>query len=342
MSLPNKESANCTSCGSPIIGKASQGATCTGCALLLTLGIVQKPSTSFDGSSASAEGSGRLADFGDYQIGEEIGRGGMGVVYAARQKSLNRDVALKMILAGQLASERAVRRFRFEAETAASLEHSNILSVYEVGEHDTFHYFTMRLIVDARPVSVLALQSGSREEQRTIAEVMAKIAHAVGFAHGRGLLHRDLKPANVLVDEEGEPFIADFGLAKFIEDQGNAQLTASQAVIGTPSYLSPEQVSSGATTTATDIYGLGAILYELLTGRPPFIGRSTATILRKVVEESPWTPSQIDSSIDKDLEVICLRCLEKEQKHRFQAAREVASELERYLRGEPIPIETDQ
>ena len=324
----------CPSCGVSLTHEAE----CTSCALLLALGVLKNTRRLEETSSDVVASTSVFSDFADYEIGEEIGRGGMGVVYAARQKSLNREVALKMILAGQLASEHTVQRFRFEAESAARLEHPNILPVYEVGEHDTFHYFSMRLIAGARPASVLALRTGSRAEHLAVAELMAKVAHAVGFAHGRGLLHRDLKSANVIVDRDGEPYIADFGLAKIIEGE-SAQLTMTETLMGTPSYLAPEQVSlddSGKITTSTDIYGLGAILYELLTGRPPFVGSSTATILRKVAEETPWAPSQIDSSVDADLEVICLRCLEKEPHHRFATAEDLAAELERFIRGEPI------
>ena len=222
--------------------------------------------------------------FGDYELQKELGRGGMGVVYKARQVSLNRPVALKMIKAGALADEAELRRFRNEAEAVALLDHAGIVPVYEVGEHDGQNYFSMKLVEGGN----LAEQLPTFEANpRAAATLMAETAEAVHHAHMRGILHRDLKPANILVDAEGHPHVTDFGLAKLIES--DVELTASGAIMGTPSYMSPEQASGrrASITTATDVYGLGAILYALLTGKAPFTGDSLVDTLQAVKERPP-------------------------------------------------------
>lgn len=291
------------------------------------------------GAGAPAEtGSTGFTELGDYAISGELGRGGMGVVFRARQRSLNRPVALKMILAGQLASPESVQRFRMEAETAAGLHHPNILPVYEVGEHETFHYFTMRLLEPATSISTLALpEQPSLEQQRAVAGCLAKVARAVAFAHSHGVLHRDLKPANVLMDADGEPFVCDFGLAKVMHGS-DSHLTLTCMVLGSPSYLSPEQAAGNhdAISTATDVYGLGAILYELLTSRPPFKADSAVATLHEVRESSVVRPGARRAALHPDLEMICLRCLEKTPEHRYPGAAEVVDELERFVRGEPV------
>jgi tRNA A-37 threonylcarbamoyl transferase component Bud32 len=271
--------------------------------------------------------------FGDYEILEEIARGGMGVVYKARQVSLNRIVALKMILSGQLAGEEEVERFRTEAEAAGNLKHPNIVAIHEVGQHDGRYYFSMDYIEGQSLAEVI--RAGPLPARKA-AEYVKTVAEAVHFAHQRGTLHRDLKPQNVLVDANDQPHITDFGLAKRVE--GDNGLTATGAVLGTPSYMSPEQASGRQADIGphSDVYSLGASLYEMLTGRPPFCAASAVATLRQVMDDPPTAPHELNRDVPEDLDTICLKCLEKSTNVRYHSARELAEELGRFLNHEPI------
>src|SRR5262245_15331225 len=276
-------------------------------------------------------------DLGDYVLLEKIAEGGMGVVYKARQKNPNRLVALKMIRSGQFATEDDVRRFRQEAEQAAALDHPNIVPVYEVGVVGGQHFFTMKLIEGGGLNQHLERY---RSDPRAAARLLIVVARAVHHAHQRQVLHRDLKPGNILLDAEGRPHVADFGLAKRLvspgSESGAGPLTVSGAVIGTPEYMAPEQAAGRKLTTAADVYALGAILYSCLTGRPPFRGSDWMATLQQVREDLPVPLRSLNPVVPRDLETICLKCLEKESGKRYGSAEALAEELERWLRGEPI------
>jgi WD40 repeat protein len=296
----------------------------------------ETPEVSDEGRTATVSPAHRgLGRFGDYELLEEIASGGMGIVFRARQVSLNRIVALKLILTGQFARETEIKRFRAEAEAAARLDHPNIVPIYEVGEADGRHFFSMRFM-DGGTLTARMGDTKSRLSNDSAVRLLAKVCGAVHFAHQRGILHRDLKPGNVLLSAEGEPSVSDFGLAKFME--GASETTASGTVLGSPSYMAPEQASGrpGEVSTAADVYSLGAILYEMLTGQPPFRADTPLATLRQVVEQEPKRPSTVNLRADPDLEIICLKCLEKEPQRRYESARALEEDLQRWLRHEPI------
>jgi tRNA A-37 threonylcarbamoyl transferase component Bud32 len=329
---------HCPQCGKPLASNAPQG-LCPACLLQAAL-----PGQSTAASllahdlpptnTNSPELGARLQYFGDYELIEEIARGGMGVVWKARQTSLHRTVALKMIGAGALASADEVQRFLREAEAAANLQHPNIVAIHEVGEHDGQHYFSMDYVA-GRDLGAL-VREGPLPAQRA-ARYVKIIAEAIHFAHQRGTLHRDLKPQNVLIDGADQPRITDFGLAKIMEQQ-DSRLTQSGVVMGSPSYMPPEQAAGRHADIGphSDVYSLGAMLYELLTGRPPFRAATAMATLLQVIEAEPTSPRRRQADVPPDLDTICLKCLEKSPTARYPSARELAEELNRFLKGEPI------
>ena len=287
-----------------------------------------------DGSTGAGLQPGtRIGYFGDYELLKVLGEGGMGIVYKARQLSLNRSVAVKMIRAARFPSADEVRRFQNEAEAVARLDHPNIVPIFEVGQFEDQHYFSMKLIggesLDKRLKEYVA-------DPRRAAQLVAMIADAIHHAHQRGILHRDLKPANILIDPEGQPHVTDFGLAKRVE--GDSDLTRSGAIMGTPAYMAPEQASGklGVVTTVTDVYGLGAILFALLTGRAPFGGTTVLDTLEQVRERPPDSPRRLNPRVPRDLDVICLKCLAKDPARRYPSAQALADDLGCYLAGTPI------
>jgi eukaryotic-like serine/threonine-protein kinase len=316
----------CTKCGATISAESPRG-FCGVCLFKTGLGDFA------DGKIESGIAASVPIDFGDYELLEEIGRGGQGVVYRARQKSLNRTVALKVIGLGQWSSAPHLRRFRRDAEAAASLEHPQIVPIYEIGERDGSCYFSMKFVEGGQLDQVVRRQPISI---RRAAELLVKIARTVQFAHEHGILHRDIKPGNILLDKSGQPHLSDFGLARLVEQEST--ITNSFDVLGTPSYMAPEQ-AAGRTkelTPAADVYSLGAVFYQLLTGQPPFAGGTTYETVRLVLETEPRQPRLVNPKIDRDLSTICLKCLEKDPKRRYLAAAELAEDVERWLQHEPI------
>jgi serine/threonine protein kinase len=284
-------------------------------------------------SEKAARSAETLGELGDYQLLEVVGRGGQGVVFRARQKSLNRTVALKMISLGSWATEAHLKRFRREAEAAASLEHPGIVPIYEVGEGDGSCYFSMRFVEGGQLDQVIKRRPTSI---RQAAELISKIARTVHFAHEHGILHRDIKPGNILLDAKSEPLLTDFGLARLVEAEST--VTRTKEVMGTPSYMAPEQAMGNnlAVSSATDVYGLGAVLYQLLTGHPPFAGGTTYETIKLVLDSEPRQPRLLNPKIDRDLSTICLKCLEKDPKRRYSSALALAEDLEHWLKHEPI------
>lgn len=276
---------------------------------------------------------GNLPQFGDYELMQEVGRGGMGVVYRARQISLGRVVALKMILSGQFANSTEVSRFLNEAAAAAKLDHPHIVPIYDVGECDGRHYFSMGFVEGPTLDETLKMKPLPPE---SAADIVRKLALAVAYAHQRGIIHRDLKPANILLDVKGEPRITDFGLAKLNEGEGG--FTATGDIVGTPSYMTPEQAAGriNEVKETADVYALGAILYACTTGRPPFQAKSPTDTILAVLEAEATLPSSLNRETPAELESIILRCLEKKPEDRYPSATALAQDLERFLLGEPV------
>src|SRR5437870_6262304 len=315
-------------CGSKLFADAPQG-FCSLCLFKTGLGPLQDEDEDALGSSAAR----MQMEFGDYKLLEEIGRGGQGVVYRAHQKSLNRTVALKVIGLGQWASKANLKRFRREAEAAAHLEHPGIVPIHEVGERDGQCYFSMKFIEGGQ------LDEVARREPMPIrgaVELIAKVARTVHYAHEHGILHRDIKPGNILLDQKGEPHLTDFGLARLVESEST--VTRTMEVLGTPSYMAPEQAvgNNAAVSSVTDVYGLGAVLYQLLTGQPPFAGGTTYETIKLLLDTEPRQPRLLNPKIDRDLSTICLKCLEKDPKRRYSSALALAEDLERWFKHEPI------
>src|SRR5436309_8082962 len=339
----------CRKCGAEIFADAPEG-LCTVCLFETGLGLIARPSVAAGdrGSLENTETSDAnaaphikkaprpaktLAEFGDYELLEEIGRGGQGVVYRAHQKSLNRTVALKIIGLGHWATEAHLKRFRLEAEAAASLEHPGIVPIHEVGERDGSCYFSMKFIEGGQLDEVVKQTPMSI---RQAAELIAKVARTVHYAYEHGILHRDIKPGNILLDQKGEPHLTDFGLARLVESEST--VTRTLEVLGTPSYMAPEQAvgNNAAVGSVTDVYGLGAVLYQLLTAQPPFAGGTTYETIRLLCDTEPRLPRVLNGKIDRDLSTICLKCLEKDPKRRYSSAVAFAEDLERWLKHEPI------
>src|SRR5438876_1891915 len=344
----------CGKCGAKIFAEAPQE-FCSACLLETGLGLFVDEPVAGDGlsavASAEADYPGRcddaplpdrkkaaraakmLGDFGDYELLEEIGCGGQGVVYRAHQKSLNRTVALKVIGLGRWATTAHIKRFRLEAEAAARLNHPCIVPIYEVGERDGVCYFSMGLVEGGQLDAIL------KREPVPIwraVELIDKLARTIHYAHEHNILHRDIKPGNILVDKNGEPHLTDFGLARLVEAEST--ITGTKEVLGTPSYMAPEQAAGETTklSKVTDVYGLGAVLYQLLTDHPPFAGGTTYETIRLLRDTEPRPPRLLNPKVDRDLSTICLKCLEKDPQRRYSSALALAEDSERWLKHEPI------
>ena len=316
----------CPNCGTTVLPEAPRG-FCSLCLFKTGLG-------EFADENGEKDFAAHIpTQFGDYELKEEIGRGAQGVVYRARQKSLNRTVALKIVALGHWASTTHLKRFRLEAEAAAGLNHPSIVPIHEIGERDGCCYFSMNF-VDGKALDEVAKREPM--STRAAAQLVAKLARTVNYAHERGILHRDIKPGNILLDGEGEPHLTDFGLARLVAAEST--VTRTTEALGTPSYMAPEQArgDNATLTRAADIYSLGAVLYQLLTNRPPFLGATTYETVRLLLETEPRPPRLLNSKVDRDLSTICLKCLEKDPQRRYSSALALAEDLEHCLRHEPI------
>src|SRR5437773_1912656 len=340
----------CRKCGAKIFSDAPEG-LCARCMLKIALGTfpeaavagVVDPGSPDELSPPNANPppdnkttthvAGMLGELGDYELLEEVGRGGQGVVFRARQKSLNRTVALKVISLGQWARKAHVKRFRLEAEAAARLEHPGIVPIHEVGERDGSCYFSMKFVEGGQLDEVIRR---TPMPIRQAAELIAKVARTVHYAHEHRILHRDIKPGNILLDANGEPHLTDFGLARLVESESS--VTQTLDVLGTPSYMAPEQAvgNNAAVSSTTDVYGLGAVRYHLLTGHPPVAGGTTYETIKLLENTEARPPRLLNPKVDRDLSTICLKCLEKDPKRRYSSALALAEDLEHWLKHEPI------
>lgn len=320
----------CSECGSPI-SKSSRDGFCPRC--LIDLALKAEGETLVEAAPRTAAPDPTIGSVGNYELIEQIGQGGMGVVYKARQLNLNRIVALKLMLSGPRATEAEIKRFRSETTAAATLQHPHVVAIHEVGVHEGRHYFSMDYIAGRSLAEVINRTPVSAERA---ARYLKIVAEAIHHAHQRGILHRDLKPANILVDADDQPRVTDFGLAKHI--QVDSSLTVSGNAMGTPSYMPPEQAAGKRSQIgpASDVYSLGAILYDLLTGRPPFRADTPVDTLRQVLDTEPAPPRLINRNVPRDLETICLKCLSKAPGQRYPSAQELAEDLGRFLKREPI------
>ncbi len=326
-----KDAPSCERCGATTRVGEGLCATC-----LLREGLEAEGEASsqiFESVLAEANVPDKQWRLGNYEILEEIGRGGMGVIYRARQRHSRRMVALKRVLAYQADSHETLARFRREAEAAAQLDHPNILPIYEVSESEGLPFFSMKYATGG---SLRAAAPALRNQPNECISLIAKVARAIHFAHGEGILHRDLQPGNILLDGRGEPFVSDFGLAKWL--MGESDLTQTITTFGTPGYIAPEQAESAASdlTPAADVYSLGAILFNLLTGRPPFVGENVLSVIHQTAANRAPKLRALAPSLDRDLETICERCLERDPNARYQTAGDLAEDLERWLEGRPI------
>ena len=333
---------SCTQCGTvhsqdgicPTCAADTEGATLAPSTPSPDVDETMAPSGSQLSGNSSSDGNSTEKDFGDYVLLDELARGGMGIVYRARHKELNRIVAIKMIISGEYSSELDVQRFQLEAKAAAQLDHPGIVPIYEINSHQGQPYFAMKLVEGG---SLAENQKRFQNDPRKTAKLIASAARAVHHAHQRGILHRDIKPANILLDEDDQPLLTDLGLAKL--STGESNLTQTGAVLGTPSYMPPEQAkSSESITTAADIYSLGAILYELLTGKPPHRGSTAMETMLQVIGDPVVPVREVNSQVDRNLELICLKCLQKDADSRYDSANDVADDLESWLEGSPISI----
>src|SRR6476661_7266289 len=326
------EHAKCEKCGATM--RLDTG-NCVSCLLREGLeGGDALSQASFQTVLAEVDAPNKTWFLGNYEILEQIGCGGMGVIYRARQRHSRRIVAVKRVLSYRADSHEALERFRREAQAVASLDHPNILPIYEVSEsEDGLPFFSMKF---ATAGSLHGAAPTLRNEPRKCVQLMAKVARATEYAHGRGILHRDLKPGNILIDDRGEPLVSDFGLAKWLDT--NRDLTKSLTTFGTPGYIAPEQAEAVAAdlTPAADVYSLGAILFDLLTGRPPFLGANALSVIRQASETPAPKLRSLIRSHDRDLETVCARCLERDPKARYQSAGDLATDLERWLDGRTI------
>src|SRR5262245_29948162 len=329
----------CGKCGNTIFDTAPQG-LCSVCLFdtglsILTDSVGDPLAKDFgaDNDSSSTDAAELFSASDDYELLEEIGRGGQGVVYRARQKSLNRTVALKIIGISHGRTKAHLKRFRLEAEAAARLNHPFVVPIHEIGQRNGRCYFSMGLVEGGRLDQIAKREPMS---PRRATEVIAKLARTVHYAHQHGIIHRDIKPGNILLDTKGEPHLTDFGVARLLETENDATCTIE--VSGTPSYMAPEQAhaNNGHVSSATDVYGLGAVLYQLLAGQPPFTGSTPFETVRLLLETEPRQPRLLNPKVDRDISTICLKCLEKDPKRRYSSALALAEDLEHWLRHEPI------